>query len=160
MTDHEVLIERIRAAFDNPYPGDDNIVEQDKVVRYAPDYFETYEDFKGKTWESLTPDFLEYHYDSIYFFSPVGFVYYLPAYLTYALRNPLQSNIPDTVMFSLAPPDNESLTDYFAERVNQITSAQSSVIYTYIQEYMTIDPDTMEIDKALEYWKVRSEAGI
>jgi hypothetical protein len=156
----EPLIESIRAAFaDYPYPGNDNLVDPHMLEIRDDDYLEVYKDFKGKNWQTLTSDFLEWHYASVHLLSPVAFVYYLPAFLISALVKPHESNIPDSLTFSLTPPDDESLTDSFDERMNLITKAQSSVIYHYIQEYMKIDEIRAEdSQKALEYWKLRSEA--
>lgn len=61
------------------------------------------ERFAGKTWESLTPEFLDKHRFSYCYLSRQGYRYYLPALLMRALHPEAGHDFQHSVVFGLVP---------------------------------------------------------
>lgn len=61
------------------------------------------ERFAGKTWQSLTPEFLAKNWSSYCYLSRQGYRYYLPALLMRALHQEAGHNFQHSVVFSLVP---------------------------------------------------------
>ena len=87
MSDKEIIIDKIRAAFEeNEYPGDAYL--QGSVEGCEP--YEEVGPFVGKSdWRSVESDFLDAHPGALNFFSEAGFRFFLPAYLIADLQGRL-----------------------------------------------------------------------
>jgi hypothetical protein len=85
------LVAQIRAAFEStPYPGDDRLCGSDQGDEPASYALE----FRGLDWRTIHPDFLNFNYASLSFFSKEGFRYFLPAYLVADVLGLLASGDP------------------------------------------------------------------
>lgn len=86
------LIDEIRIAFaERLYPGDDESFgshpgPDDEPAGYALE-------FRGQDWRQLHPDFLNYNYACLSFFTEAGFRYFLPAYLITDLHGQSTSDV-------------------------------------------------------------------
>ena len=77
------LIETIARAFANvPRPDD-----REYTSSPGGEALEESSEFFGKDWRALTPDFLHTYRDVLFWFNPSAFLYYLPAFLTAAIRS-------------------------------------------------------------------------
>ncbi|HTG33748.1 MAG TPA: DUF6714 family protein [Thermoanaerobaculia bacterium] len=85
--DTQELIQEIQEAFaSRSYPGDDRIARR-RPDGIASEADETWERFRGKDWGEMVAVGREHDLrENISFLTFEGFVYYLPAYLTLALR--------------------------------------------------------------------------
>jgi hypothetical protein len=60
------------------------------VVDDVPGDFERHDiqdAFAGKTWDSISDDVLLHHAEAVFFFTPEAWVYYLPAYMSFMIRD-------------------------------------------------------------------------
>lgn len=64
--------------------------------------------FNGKHWRDIDFDFVLYEFtESLFFFSPSAYRFYLPAYLMMTLDNYSKADIiPDIIIATLQVPDN------------------------------------------------------
>lgn len=90
------LVDRIATAFETNAAPPDRI-----VVHECLECEEVSRDFAGQRWTELSWDVLESHHDSIPLLSPEAFAYYLPAYLTAAVKD--RARFGDVVLYNLAP---------------------------------------------------------
>ncbi|NDJ74695.1 MAG: hypothetical protein GYB65_00435 [Chloroflexi bacterium] len=146
------LVERIKAAFAScKYPGDDQLVtntsdEDLESVQIA-------NAFRGKTWEDISLEMLEYHRGDLIFFTPEAFCHYLPAYLIAAITGGkvLGLELRASLVDSLTPPRKPGYAlDWFMERAKRFTPAQVGVI----QDYFCLMSEKHDI-KYLRYWLTR-----
>jgi len=76
---------------------------------------------------------MQYEADSIFFLSPIGFVFLLPAYLRAVLMDYEQSDlIPMTIVSALTPPEADDVRTYFERRIAGLNAQQRSVIRDFI----------------------------
>jgi hypothetical protein len=130
----EELAELIEESFrDIPYPGDSSLV----VIRNEFDLErrEILEAFAGKHWTTLRLGFLRYHHQSIFFFTPAAYRFYLPAYLLVSvLSYDKAGNIPGSVVFSLTAPEEPGPDmDRFLSRMGGFTTTQKSTIAAFLE---------------------------
>jgi hypothetical protein len=150
-----VIIQKIRQAFEDvPYPGDDCLVDPPKGYENR-DYPEIAEAFRGKSWQSLSDDFLIEEYEAIFLLSPQGLHYFLPAYLISGLS---ESNVLlETLVSFLKPNLKEDLNDYLMERARLFTPAQKKVIgmvleYIHEEDKDYWEGDPPDIRDAIRFW--------
>lgn len=100
-----ILLEEIRAAFQNePHPSDLDI-----VTNNTPDYdlesLQIRDTFKVHTWQSLPDELMQYEQGGYVFMTKKGFNYYLPAYLCFTVRDYSGADsIPDNLIVSMTLP--------------------------------------------------------
>src|SRR3954453_4178069 len=97
------ILHEMDAAFpDSGPPAEDRLVL--KASADAPDAGELREEFAGRTWKSLTLEFLRRHSLAIFLMTPEAFRYYLPAYMSVSITNPDEADvIPETLVSALNP---------------------------------------------------------
>ncbi|RGI73718.1 DUF6714 family protein [Bacteroides uniformis] len=102
MMDKKLLIEEIKAAFTK--------VEYPKQITYdiSGNHLECLEVenmFRNKEWRSLPDNFMFEERSALFFFSPEGFHYYLPAFMIFSLHDFVGAdNIPDAIVRMLTLP--------------------------------------------------------
>lgn len=96
------LIEEIKDAFAK--------VEYPKQISYDVtgnhlECLEVENTFRNKTWQSLPNNFMFEERSALFFFSPEGFHYYLPAFMIFSLHDFISADdIPDTIVRMLTLP--------------------------------------------------------
>jgi hypothetical protein len=105
------LIADIHAAFaERPYPGDDESFgshpgPDDEPAGYALE-------FRGQDWRRLHPDFLNYNYACLSFFTEAGFRHYLPAYLITDLHGQSTSDVLFHLTHGIVKPKTLDLNSF------------------------------------------------
>ncbi|MCF2145864.1 hypothetical protein IQ276_005190 [Desmonostoc muscorum LEGE 12446] len=130
----EKLILDIEKAFSNvEYPGDDEIVYDN--TGYHLECNEIKEVLKGKDWRSLSLDMLRYHAEGLFFLTPEGYRFYLPAYLLASIRSYREADmIPTTIVHSLnAPQEQDSEMAPFSSRISNFNQDQKTVIKRFLE---------------------------
>ena len=116
-----------------PYPGDEALV----IIRGEVDLErrEILETFKGKHWRTLPLSVLRYNHQSLFFFTPAAYRFYLPAYLrATALSYGRAGNIPGSVVFSLTAPETPGAEmDAFLSTMTGFDAAQRSAITSFLE---------------------------
>jgi hypothetical protein len=144
---------------DTPHP-------EERIVS-NPSHWEAAEiqnDFKGKHWRDIIdPTFLREH-RTLYYFSPGGFRYYLPAYLIGLLRFPTEAvEWSDEVLVALYPPAHSVNTwlPRWDERMKVLDPVQKRAVRLFLEYLLatepelwrTTDPPGNELELALaNYW--------
>lgn len=95
------------------------------------------EKFSGKTWDSLTPEFLAGNWPSYCYLSRQGYRYYLPALLVEALHPEAGLNFQNSVVFSLVPSFaalyfNFGKDKCFDEQTALFTEAQFKAVAAFL----------------------------
>lgn len=155
-TVREVLHVITEAFHSVQYPGDDNLITN----RNDLESLEIELAFRGRKWQDLSFETVFKHRDSLPFFSPSAFRYYLPAYMCFSITNYSDSDtLPEYVVYQLSPPSNASQADEwqrFESNCSAFTKDQRkaiAVFLAYLWEHHSDDFPFCEPRKALEtYW--------
>lgn len=122
----------------------------------CPECDELATDFLPYTYESLPPDIVDSHYDSLPLFSPQALLHYLPAYLLYSLKHP-ESRVAEFTIYSLSPTKsniNES-SQYHQERLEVFSTEQRNAICNFLNEAASLEvfgSFEAELARAKEIW--------
>jgi hypothetical protein len=145
------LIQEIERIFEHvSYPGDNHITTPYHSGIRCSECAEIAERFKGQDWHSLSPEFLDRHYDNIFLMTAAAFHYYLPAYLRAALRLP-DSQVQQATLSALCTSKKPKQKLYFEERINTLTGAQLAVVKKFVELCHKTEPDTIT-KQAMRYW--------
>jgi hypothetical protein len=125
------ILHEMDAAFpDSGPPAEDRLVL--KASADAPDAGELREEFAGRTWKSLTLEFLRRHTLAIFLMTPEAFRYYLPAYMSVSITNPDEADvIPETLVSALNPSAKVDEA-YKTARLTAFDAAQKRVIASFL----------------------------
>lgn len=147
----EALIAQIETAFGGlQMPADDELLHPD-----CRDDVDILEFYGGIKWQEMTDDMVVYGYAAPTAFSAKAFQYYLPAYLTWTLRNPDSPDYAgESILLALDPgtPD-ESLHDFRKSKFAMLTREQRDLIRKILchfanHEYLGEPAETA----LLNYW--------
>lgn len=116
----EELVKRIRKAFKN-MPVPEKIGDKLEL-----------KNIRGKRWQDITPEDLNY-IDSVLYFTKKGLHYYLPAYLVNILEHPadVTSSVTDILFRDIVSYDGT----YKARLCDEFTSEQKGVILEFLKLY-------------------------
>ena len=144
----ENLQSKIEAAFsDVQPPASDNIIEHE-----CQECREVERTFRNQNWRNIEPKKIEWAYDKLPLFTPEAFLYFLPAFMIYSLREP-ESQVCEFLIYGLTrkKPTNE----WWQERFSKLTEAQKSAC-SYILRWLLPNPEHIyiadDIRKSLEMW--------
>lgn len=103
------------------------------------------EKFAGRTWKSLTPEFLANNWSSYCYLSRQGYRYYLPALLIEALRPEAGRSFRHSVVFSLTPSFwylyyTSGKDRNFDEQSAAFTEAQSEAVAAFLGLFFDAAP--------------------
>ena len=98
------LLTEITLAFqDEPHPGEMNIVYDN--FNPDPEVIQLRENLKPHTWQTIPDDILQDVQSGPIFLSKQGLRYYLPAYMSYSIREYREADsIPDDLVFIMKLP--------------------------------------------------------
>jgi hypothetical protein len=116
-----------RAFAEVPPPADDNL-----YTAVGDEVYEDTEPFRGKQWQELAPDFLQRHYNALFWFSPEAFHYYLPAFLKGGLVTP-DADYVVTILNFLEPTARETLAGFRAQRWARLSVAQITALEVWLR---------------------------
>jgi hypothetical protein len=114
-----------------PIPDDDHLVLDNSG--YHLECNQVKEKFRGRHWRSLLLKDLEFEADSLAFFTPEAFRFFLPAYIRVSLLNYEEADIiPMSVLGSLTRPQDPALSEYFKSRLGVLDNAQRGCLKNFI----------------------------
>ena len=153
------LVEQIRAAFSGVgRRGGVSLHEADVIDRYgsARERARARRFDRERRWQEVPgPDIEHYHW-ALSFLDPVGFRYYMPAYMVWALHNYETSHSAsvDSTIYALDYSDD--LRAFALERYAQFSREQSQAVCAFLRfmaEDATGIADELVARRALErYW--------
>lgn len=122
--DIERLVEEIEAAFgDLPLPAEEDLVYDNSG--YHLECNQVRETFRGRHWRELTTEFLRADCQAIFFFSPVGFRFFVPAFVRASIQDYENADrLPDVVVHSLEAPQIPGLVSTHQARLRALTARQ------------------------------------
>lgn len=150
-----VIIREIEAAFAQvEHPGDQSLLHSQCMDDHDIDI----EDFYGDIhWRDVPDDIIERNNASLRFFSPEAFRFYLPAFLTWVLRNfaATDSFTVDSTIYSLDPGDDD-LGDFAKSKYSLLDHRQRTAVanllnYLKANGQGMVDEDAVK--KALLLWQ-------
>jgi uncharacterized protein DUF6714 len=102
--DPKVLCLRIDEAFkDTLYPGDEHIVFDNSGSHLECEKVKGI--LKGRHWRNVSFEVLEQLRSALFFMSPEGYRFYLPAFMIFSIVDFYRADvIPDEIIQSLTPP--------------------------------------------------------
>lgn len=126
------LLERLEAAFGElPMPEDDHLVFDDSG--YHLECNQVKAKFRGRHWRSLSPTDLQGEADSLAFFTPEAFRFFLPAYVRASVLDYERADlIPMVVVGALARPGDPGLLSYFQSRIGALDVPQRAVLKEFL----------------------------
>ena len=103
-------------------------------------------------WKDMTDADVIGLYAALAFLSPEGFRYFIPAYLSYCLRNPEspEAVVDSTVWAFLPTMFVSSLQDYVASKFSLLDDAQRAAVEAFLEAMVPFNQDA---GRALEYWR-------
>lgn len=100
--DSNIVLDSLLQSFGNePYPGDDQIMENNSDLESIG----IRDSLKQYTWQTITPELMQYEQYCLPFLSKIGFKYYLPAFMRFAITDFHGADmIPDNIILRLRLP--------------------------------------------------------
>lgn len=104
-----VLLCQLDEAFGHlPIPSAGRLIRDDCL--YGLEASEIHEKFRGRHWRDLNVGDLLGEADSLAYFTPEAFRFFLPAFIRISLLDPEAADlIPDAILWSLAQPEDSKL---------------------------------------------------
>jgi hypothetical protein len=113
------------------YPGDDNVAYDQTSGHLEGSAVAA--KFRGKSWQALNTGFLRRNADSIFFFSPAGYVYFLPAFMLATIHDFKRADmIPLNTVVSLSPSLSQAQSETFSARIRGLTLEQRKVVARFL----------------------------
>ena len=144
----ENLQAKIEAAFsDVEPPSIGNIIAHD-----CQECREVERTFRNQNWRNIEPEKIEWAYDKLPLFTSEAFLYFLPAFMIYSLREP-ESEVCDFLIYGLT--NKKPSDEWWQERYSKFSEAQKSVC-NLILRWLSLNPEHIykveDIEKALKLW--------
>ncbi len=115
LQDDESLINAIRSAFAGvTHPGDERLLSSDSFDGSEIESFR--KDLMPPSWEQISTQLIDYHYDVLPFFAPEAYRFFLPAYLLRGLTSCTAepaNNVIEFVVYNLIMPEDSGAADPF-----------------------------------------------
>lgn len=126
--DIETLLEEIEAAFgDLSIPAEGDVVYDNSG--YHLECNQVREKFRGRHWRDLTTEFLNEDPQALFFFSPVGFRFFVPAFVRASIQDYENADtLPDVVVHSLTKPDDPGLVSWHRARLQALSARQRQAL--------------------------------
>ncbi|MEA5514770.1 DUF6714 family protein [Nodularia sp. UHCC 0506] len=154
----ENLIREIEGAFStSQYPRDDQLVYDNSGNHLECE--EIARDFRGKDWKTIPLETLRYNADSLLFFTPQAYRFYLPAYLLASIQFYREADIiTNNVVYSLTAPEEQGFEmKRFLLRVSFFSLTQKSAIRSFLKFLLTKHSGNFplgDINTAIErFWR-------
>jgi hypothetical protein len=152
----ENLIQAIREAFSMAaYPGDDLLVYDTSGAHL--ECIQVAEAFRGRHWPDVSVDQLLNQPDSLFFFTPEAYRYYLPAFMIAAVQSYVDMDIVViNLVHTLIPPAEGQDRNRFEARMQGLNARQRSAVRQFLEFLISAhgqDFPRNDLQLALEtYW--------
>jgi hypothetical protein len=122
----------------------------------CPECEELAADLLPYCFREVPGELVEAHFGDLPLLGPLGFHYYLPAFLAYALENP-DSNVLEFAVIHLTPSKRSvnATPEYFSNRFGLFDSAQKAAIAAFfaeVRDHNLYVAHEGELDRAAELW--------
>jgi hypothetical protein len=140
----DVLCDVIRDAFTGGSPPDaSEIVPEYGYVHLEND--EIRDAFGGKAWDELQISTLTYHREALFFFTPRGWSYYLPAYMQAIVTHYDETDtMVDVLLATITPSRRVDREVRRRERVAELNDQQLAALRKFIDWVANKHPDDLE----------------
>ena len=102
-------------------------------------------------WQDVDETLIEYEYAALFFLSPGGFRFFVPAYMTWVLQRPYsEAAVVDSTIRALTPQSGD-LEAFSLSKFTEFNADERAAVVAFL-EAMTINTE-LEIAGALEYWQ-------
>jgi hypothetical protein len=166
MVSHDDLT-RLRAEIVAAFADAERPAEDDIVVHECSDCRALQAAFAPLTWDAVPDATIEAHASELPLFSPTAFVYFLPAYLLYALAHfTPHTDATEYTVYALTPnAPNVDMANWHRERFKTMTREQVTVAERFL-ELVEVDEEfarymgslTEGRTKFREFWDTRRSA--
>lgn len=146
----EAICKEIEDAFsDVTYPGDDRIV--DPINNY--ERFKIADKLKGKDWKEIWPISVYDGMFNLFYLTPEGFHFYLPAYMIASLRDEDGAEFLEFVIGNLAPGETEADKEAFMEKARLFSPKQRAAIKSFVNYFYEGETHRQPRDeRAKQFW--------
>lgn len=135
------LVAFIRASFPDDSPPEElieHLCDECLSLRKA---------FIGKTWSDISENTIVENYDKLPLFTPEAFAFYVPAFMTFVLREATKDDsVLEFLIYSLSPSGDNS-ESFLNLRKEKLNSAQRKAICNFLH-FVRIEDDSFESDIA------------
>jgi uncharacterized protein DUF6714 len=148
---NEGVARKIALAFADVRPPHRDVIH----ASYGEEPAEETEPFKGKNWRELDSNVVAAHPDALlYWFTPVAFHYYLPAFLLAGLERPDADFVLD-ILLALKPEEDPTLAHFTRERWGRLDDRQIEALEAWLRAVFSAE--NTELQDALtvlnkRYW--------
>lgn len=134
---NDVFIQKVLSAFDGvPYPK--GVI----APHECEECWELENTFENKNWKTIDDKIVEENFSNLSLFSSEAFNYFLPAYLTYSLKNFNDNFVCEFTIYALTPNNNG--LDYWNYRFEKFTDEQMNVIYDFLSLVLEKSDDNFD----------------
>jgi hypothetical protein len=146
-SEQQSLLESLDLAFGSLEIPDEAKIVPDPSGRHL-ECAQVMRTFGGRKWQSFTIDELEFESDALYFLSPMGFRYYLPAFVRVTVQHLDRSDlIPVAIVSCLRPRSDPDFRALNRERLTILDAAQRKVLIDFCQFLPTRAEEVVPVDE-------------
>jgi hypothetical protein len=146
------VLEVIERAFaEAPRPKDDELLHPQSMDDHDIEQL-----YGIPHWRDVPDAVLEHEYAGLFFLGPAAFRHFLPAYMSYALRNPrsVQMVVGSTI-FALRPAADD-LREFTLSKYSLFDREQRAAVLAFLEAMATFDDfGDPTLREALAYWRSR-----
>ena len=103
-------------------------------------------------WQDADASLIEYEYAELFFLSPSGFRFFLPAYMTWVLQHPYsEAAVVDSTIRALTPQSG-NLEAFSLSKFTELNGEERIAVVAFL-DAMTVNKE-LDIAGALDHWRV------
>jgi len=107
--------------------------------------------YPSARWQDVDDTLIEYEYAALFFLSPGGFRFFLPAYMTWVLQRPYsEAAVVDSTVRALTPQSGD-LEAFSLSKFTEFNADERAAVVAFL-EAMTVNKE-LDIAGALEHWQ-------
>jgi hypothetical protein len=153
------ILEKIHLAFERVANPREKMIPDDSLSAVLEFKYE-FKSFLSKKWENwwdINDKIIGYHHDALSFFSCEGLHFVLPAYMSYALKNP-DNLVKSSTIYLLTSPDKSKHPEWFERFIQTVSlftkeQVESIILFLKYQERIDFREEINIATEALEsYW--------
>ena len=106
--------------------------------------------YSASRWQDIDDTLVEYEYAALFFLSPGGFRFFLPAYMTWVLHHPYsEAAVVDSTIRALTPQAGD-LEAFSLSKFTELNAEERAAIAAFL-DAMAVNKE-LELSSAIEYW--------
>jgi hypothetical protein len=108
--------------------------------------------YEVRDWRDLSDKMVENEYAALAFLSPAGFRFFIPAYMSFSLRNPSGGAAAvESTLMSLSPDYDAHFTP---SKFSEFNARQINVVLSFVE----LMAEFADVSVALAYWRNRTNS--